>query len=203
MKILSLCDRTGNMVRPWANAGHRCICVDIRHTDHQKGNVEYFGRDVRELDHGEIPFGGDIDICFAFPPCTDLSVSGARWFRKKGLRALSEAIDIFGACVNIVELVGCGFVENPVSVISTHYRKPDYIFDPCDYGDAYRKKTCLWTFGDFIMPVKQPVEPVGKSPIHHMPPGPDRGDLRSITPMGFAQAVFEANVAKQQTELVI
>ena len=61
-------------------------------------------------------------------------------------------------------------LENPVGVLSSYWRKPDHTFDPCDYGgylnpagDAYTKKTCLWTGGGFIMPKKKPVEPVGGS----------------------------------------
>jgi hypothetical protein len=57
-------------------------------------------------------------------------------------------------------------LENPVGVLSSYWRKPDHTFDPCDYGgylnpagDAYTKKTCLWTGGGFIMPGKKPVDP--------------------------------------------
>jgi len=31
MIVLSLCDRTGNMVKPWAEAGTQCVIVDIQH----------------------------------------------------------------------------------------------------------------------------------------------------------------------------
>jgi hypothetical protein len=65
-------------------------------------------------------------------------------------------------------------------------------FDPCDYGDPYTKRTCLW--GNFNTDLKRnSVEPEAKSRIHHMPPGPERGRLRSVTPPGFARAFFEAN----------
>jgi len=91
-------------------------------------------------------------------------------------------------------------IENPVSTLSTYWRKPDYMFDPCDYGryldppgDAYTKKTCLWVGNGFVMPPKKPVPPVEGSKIHRMPPSKDRGYLRSVTPMGFAEAVFQAN----------
>ena len=121
-------------------------------------------------------------------------VEALEWFRRKGLRALSEAIDIFGACVRICEWTGAPWmVENPVSVISSHYRKPDFTFDPCDYGDPWTKKTCLWTGGGFVMPPKRRVEPVLGSIMHRMPPSPDRGHRRSETPKGFANAVFAAN----------
>lgn len=73
-------------------------------------------------------------------------------------------------------------------------------FDPCDYAgypggknDTYTKKTCLWTGGGFIMPPPKLLEPVQGSRMHRLPPSPERANLRSATPMGFARAVFEAN----------
>ena len=91
-------------------------------------------------------------------------------------------------------------IENPVSTISTYWRKPDFTFDPCDYAgypggenDLYTKKTCLWTGGGFIMPPPKRLEPVQGSRMHRLPPSPERANLRSATPMGFARAVFEAN----------
>ena len=193
--VISLCDYTGNMVQPWLDAGYECWIVDTRHEpgehrDPRTWNLVRVGADVRDW----LPPRADYAVAFAFPPCTNLAVSGARWFRHKGLRALSEAIDTFGACVHICEWTGAPWmVENPVSVISSHYRKPDHTFDPCDYGDPWTKKTCLWTGGGFIMPPKRRVDPVMGSIIHHMPPSPDRGHLRSETPIGFARAVFAAN----------
>ena len=80
-----------------------------------------------------------------------------------------------------------------MSVISSHYRKPDYTFDPCDYGDPWTKKTCLWTGNGFVMPPKDRVDPVLGSLIIKMPPSEDRQNLRSETPKGFAEAVFAAN----------
>lgn len=92
-------------------------------------------------------------------------------------------------------------LENPVSTISSYWRKPDFSFNPCDYAgyldhpedEAYTKKTCLWTGGGFRMPLEKPVEPVLGSKMHMLPPSDDRGDLRSVTPEGFARAVFQAN----------
>jgi len=200
--VLSLCDYTGNMVHPWLDAGYECWIVDTRHEpgehrDPGTDNLVRVGADVREW----LPPRVEYAISFAFPPCTHLAVSGARWFRRKGLRALSEAIDTFGACVRLCEWSDAPWmVENPVSVISSHYRKPDFTFDPCDYGDPWTKKTCLWTGGGFIMPPKRRVEPVMGSIIHRMPPSPDRGHLRSVTPMGFAEAVFDANAGAVRTE---
>ena len=98
--VLSLCDFTGVMVRPWAAAGFECICVDIRHEGIlQDGNITYIGADLREW----LPPPRKYAIVFAFPPCTDLAVSGARWFRVKGMGGLANAIDLVEACRRICE----------------------------------------------------------------------------------------------------
>lgn len=179
------------MVRPWADAGFRCYCVDIAHSedsDHQ--NIVKIASDVRDW----LPPRGNIVFAAFFPPCTHLAVSGARWFAGKGLGALRDSVDLFHWSARIAEWCEAPYlIENPVSTISTYWRKPDHTFDPCDYGDPWTKKTCLWTGGGFRMPQKFPVEPTQGSRMHLLPPSDDRADLRSETPPGFARAVFEAN----------
>jgi hypothetical protein len=127
------------------------------------------------------------------PPCTDLAGSGARWWAAKGEKALINALSMVDATFRMVWLCSPAWwvLENPVGRLSRFIGKPRMYFNPCDYGDPYTKKTCLW--GDFVPPKKCPVEPEKKSRIHYMPPSPDRGRLRSITPPGFAKAFFEAN----------
>jgi hypothetical protein len=188
--VISMADYTGNMVAPWVEAGYECWIVDLQHEPgvNRDGLLVRVGIDVLDWLPPMLPWSA----CFAFPPCTDLAVSGARWFQGKGLKRLAKAIEVFGRCVEICEWTGAPwFVENPVSVISTHFRKPDFTFDPCDYGDPYTKKTCLWTGGGFTMPPKTPVIPTDGSKMHLIPPGPDRANLRSETPPGFAKAVFK------------
>ena len=141
-----------------------------------------------------IPPFTEISAAFFFPPCTDVSVSGARWFKDKGIGTLILALRLFEASVRIAEWTKAPYlIENPVSTVSTYWRKPDHNFDPCDYGDPYTKKTCLWTGGGFRMPPKNRVEPTEGSKMWKLPPSENRANLRSETPMGFAQAVFEAN----------
>lgn len=190
--VLSLCDKTGNILKPWAESGlYRCIAVDIQHV----GMIE---RDGTEYTHGDVrtylPPNGVYKFACAFPPCTHLAVSGARWFKSKGLSKLKEAIEIVEACERILEWTQAPyFIENPISTLSSYWREPEYKFDPCDYGDPYTKKTCLWTNGLFKMPVKNRVEPTLGSKMHRLPPSADRSDLRSETPVGFSLAVYEAN----------
>lgn len=78
------------------------------------------------------------------------------------------------------------------------WRKPDHTFQPWYFGDPEQKKTCLWTGGGFVMPeptVRDRPSGVRQS-VWRMAPSPERGDLRSVTPAGFARAVFEANAAQ-------
>jgi hypothetical protein len=197
--VLSLFDYTCNMVAPWAKAGFVCYCVDLKHPsgEGRDGNIVRVGADIREW----LPPYSATKIVFAFPPCTHVAVSGARWFRGKGLGSLIEALQLFEAAVRLAEWTKAPFmIENPVSTVSSYWRRPDYMFDPCDYGqyvdppvDAYTKKTCLWTGNGFVMPKAKGLAPFQKSKMHQLPPSKNRTALRSITPKGFAQAVFESN----------
>lgn len=195
--VLSLCDRTGNMVRPWLEAGHQCVTVDLQS---QAGRHPL--RCHWQVDVLEIPRNLRPAIVFAFPPCTHLASSGARWFRDKGLKTLIHALQIVEACREICENAGSPYmIENPVGTLATYWREPDYTFHPVHYAgyapepeaDEYTKKTCLWTGGGFVMPDRKPGEPTLGSLMHRLPPSEDRADLRSATPLGFAYAVFHAN----------
>lgn len=193
--VVSYCDLTGNMVRPWAEAGYHCLCLDVQHSIRADrverigaGTITYRWADVRSWEPTRSR------IAFAFPPCTDLAGSGARDFATKGLRRFIDALEVVEACRQLcVFSGGAWMLENPVGRLSTAWRKPDHTFDPCDYGDPYTKKTCLWVGGGFVMPPKQRVEPTQGSAMHLLPPSADRANQRSATPMGFARAVFLAN----------
>lgn len=203
--VLSLCDRTGNMVQPWIEAGYEAVTIDMQESNTASPKRHHFVGDVRTWRY---PLRlGRPAIVFAFPPCTDMAVSGARWLKEKGLRALIDSLAIVDACREICEASDAPWmIENPVSTLATYWRKPDHTFHPCHYtafalDDNYTKKTCLWTGGGFVMP---PPAMDGNSPpddrIHKAPPSNERGDIRSTTPMGFARAVFHANshVAESQ-----
>lgn len=195
--VLSMCDRTGVMVEPWLAAGYECWLVDMQHPAgvHRDGRLVRVGGDVTKW----LPPRADYRIVFGFPPCTNLAVSGSRWFVDKGLAGLADAIAVVEAVRDRCEWSGAPWmIENPVGTLSTYWRKPDHAFDPCDFGgwvdgDAYTKRTHLWTGGGFVFPPVRPVEPVQGSLMHRLPPSPERADLRSVTPAGFAAAVFAAN----------
>jgi hypothetical protein len=210
--VISLCDLTGHMVQPWVNAGHEAILVDPQH---ESGSVERLRsggsiirvaatvEDASEM-LGDVLRDDDVLAVFAFPPCTDMAVSGARWFAAK--RAAdpmfqAKAVAVAEQCRTIGRLSGAPwFVENPVSVLSRVFGPATHTFHPADYtawepADNYTKKTCLWAGGGFVMPQPARDASLGAPDdrIHKAPPGPGRENFRSATPLGFARAVFDAN----------
>jgi len=183
--ILDLCGGTGSWSKPYLDAGY-----DVRVVDPQEWGGEGTG-DVRTFKRLEAEVHGIL----CAPPCTHLSGSGARWWEEKGEAAILDALSIVDACLRIVHVHRPQWwaLENPVGRLTDYLGPPVLMFDPCDYGDPYTKRTCLW--GDFTKPKANMVEPVPQSenPIHRMPPGPERARMRSATPPGFARAFFEAN----------
>ena len=204
--VLCLYDKTGNMARPWVEAGYKAILVDLQHPPgvREDGSVTTVGVDIRS---GWLPPREMIDrVAFvaAFPPCDHLAVSGSRWFKGKGLRKLALSIDLFATAAELCEWLDAPYIiENPVSTISSYWRKPDAIFHPHHFTllepeDNYTKTTCLWTGGGFVMPSSCQDFTLGipDDRIHKCAQGPDRQNFRSATPMGFARAVFQANAPK-------
>ena len=193
-RILSLYDRSGHMLEPWRDAGWACTVVDIEET-------RSAGMHAIRADLATWKPSGRYDFVVGFPPCTDLAVSGARWFAEKGPERRQSALMLFDRVFEIARVVQARGViaENPVSVLATERRPPDYTFHPWHYagypggeGDTYPKLTCLWAEGRFRMPPLRAKSPTDNR-IHMCPPGPQRAYLRSLTPRGFARAVFEAN----------
>lgn len=227
MKVLSLYDYTGEAVKPWANAGYDCFCYDIQHENTRetfgKGSISYVNADLHDRDVicriiSEHKTG--VAFVMAFPVCTDMAVSGAAHFASK-LAAnpmfQKDAVKYAMWCADVGEAIGVPyFIENPVSVLATQWRKSDHNFHPFEYGgyipeseaqhptwpeyiaprDAYPKKTCIWSGGGFVMPDKRPVHcPPGYSDQHKKLGGKSlkTKNIRSATPRGFARAVFAAN----------
>jgi len=145
--------------------------------------------DVRLL----CPPEDDVYGILSAPPCTRLAGSGARWWKEAGKSALFEALAAVDASLRMVAICQPHFwcLENPVGRLVHYLGKPKMYFNPCDYGNPWTKKTCLW--GNFNIPVKKPIKPVLGSKMHLLPPSSNRQKLRSITPSGFAEAFYEAN----------
>lgn len=129
------------------------------------------------------------DAVLAFPPCTHLAGSGARWWpakRRDGRQA--EGVRFFMACIEAnAPMVA---VENPVGLMNTIYRKPDCIIQPWQHGHGVTKATCLWLKG---LPVLEPSAIVdGRRPECHMTPGGrNQAKRRSKTYTGVAEAMAD------------
>lgn len=137
------------------------------------------------------------DMMVAFPPCTHLAVSGARWWPAKQAEQ-AQALDFVRALLNapIARIA----LENPVGKISSAIRKPDQIIQPWQFGDEATKTTCLWLKG--LSPLV-PTEIVGKGARHvtkggrslpkwyNLPPSETRARVRSRTFSGIANAMAD------------
>lgn len=208
--VISLCDLTGNFTQPWVDAGYDAILVDPQHgKSTSDGRVTKLAMTVDEaLPHlGNVIRQSRVSFVAGFPPCTDMAVSGARWFeskRKADPMFQAKAVSVAEQCRAIGHLSGAPWlVENPVSVLARVFGKASHTFHPSDFtafepADNYTKKTCLWTGGGFVMPEPRRDASLGApdNRIHFASPGPERANFRSATPMGFARAVFEANRAR-------
>jgi len=137
MNILIACEYSGTVRDAFIKAGHNAQSCDILPSDSKSGK-HWQGRVEQLLAYPRMhPF----DMMIAFPPCTHLAVSGARWFKNKQ-KEQKEAIDFFMllADANIPKIA----IENPVGIMSTKWRKPDQIIQPWAFGHNASKKTCLW-----------------------------------------------------------
>lgn len=181
VRVLVACEFSGVVRDAFAARGHLAISADLLPTE--RAGLHYRG-DVLEYLKWE---GRSFDLLIAHPPCTRLTVAGARWF--KGREAEQEAALAFVRALMDAPIPRIA-LENPVSVISTRIRKPDQIIQPWQYGHGETKKTCLWLKG---LPLLMPTNVVeGRVPrVHHEPPSPDRWKNRSRTYPGIAAAMAE------------
>lgn len=213
--IISLCDLTGAMVEPWVEAGYDAVLVDPQHCRYSNdGRIERLPCTILEAACrlGEIIRGRRVVFVAGFPPCTDVAVSGARWFAAKAEQDRhfqAKAALVAEQCRMVGQISGAPwFFENPVSVFSSIFGAPDYTFHPHEFtgycaDDNYTKATCLWAGGGFVMPDEFKAVGLGEpdNRIHAAAPGPDRANFRSATPKGFARAVFGANAPHLRRQL--
>lgn len=182
MRVLVACEESQEVCKAFRALGHEAYSCDIQECS--GGHPEW------HLQQDVIPLLSEKwDMILAFPPCTNLAVSGARWFEQKREDGRQqEAIDFFMRFVN----ADCEYIaiENPVGIMSTHYRKPDQIIQPWMFGHGETKATCLWLKG---LPPLEPTDIVDgrEQRVWKMTPGPDRAKLRSKTFPGIARAMAE------------
>ena len=201
MNVLIACEESQIVCMAFREKGHRAFSCDIQECSgghpewHIQGDVLpllkntdidgwYFCTMDNVTHHIE-----KWDLIIAFPPCTHLAVSGARYFeqkRKDGRQ--QQGIDFFmeftkADCEKIA-------IENPIGIMSTHYRKPDQIVQPWMFGHGETKATCLWLKN---LPKLEPTNIVDgrEQRIWRMPPGPERAKERSKTYEGIAIAMAD------------
>jgi hypothetical protein len=176
MKVLIACEYSGAVRDAFLARGHEAMSCDLLPTE--KPGPHYQGP-VQNI------LGDGWDLLIAHPPCTHLAVSGARWFKHKQdeqAEALAFVRLLLNAPIPRIAL------ENPISIISSRFRKPDQIIQPWQYGHGETKATCLWLKG---LPPLTPTNIVDgrEARIHKMSPGPDRWKERSRTYQGIADAM--------------
>ncbi len=182
MRILVACEESQAVTIELRRLGHEAYSCDIEPCSggHPEWHLQVDALELLKMQW---------DMILAFPPCTHLSVSGARHFEEKRKDGRQQAaIDFFlrftnADCPRIA-------IENPVGIMSTYYRKPDQIIQPWQFGHGETKKTCLWLKG---LPPLHPTEIVEgrEHRIWRMPPSPDRQKNRAKTFPGIARAMSE------------
>jgi len=183
MLVLIGCEESQAVCKAFRAKGHEAYSCDILPCSggHPEWHIQ---GDVMEAIRSR-----EWDMLIAFPPCTDLAVSGARWFKEKRQSGEQQrSIDFFMRFVNAdVPKIA---IENPVGIMSTIYRKPDQIIQPWQFGHGETKATCLWLAGlPQLIPTNIVEGREGK--VWRMPPGPDRAKLRSKTFPGIAEAMAD------------
>ncbi len=182
MKILVACEMYGRVRDAFRAKGHDAISCDVQ--PDYRNSVYHIQDDVFNI-LGDNSW----DVVIAFPPCTHLSASGARWWpEKRADGRQQDAVDF------VKRLAGWGgpyAIENPVGWLSTAWRKPDQIIQPYWFGDPIKKTTCLWLNR---LPTLTATNVVGHDSgayIHRMSPGPNRARLRAQTFPGVANAMAD------------
>jgi hypothetical protein len=179
VRVLVACEFSGIVREAFRAKGHDAWSCDLEDSEipskfHHKGDV------LKVLDDAW-------DLMIAHPPCTHTALTGARWFKDKKdkqLGALVFASKLWKARIPKICL------ENPYSILSTYIGKANQVIQPFQFGDPYRKRTCLWLKGLPLLK-RTHIETDGESKSHNMPDTKDQAKNRSRTYPGIAQAMAE------------
>lgn len=173
MNVLIACEESQRVCSAFRTQGFNAFSCDVQECS--GGHPEWhILNDVLPLLNGNCSFTtmdgvshdiiGKWDLIIAFPPCTDLASSGARWFKQKIEDGRQQkSIDFFMKFVNCY----CDriAIENPIGIMSSIYKKPSQIIQPYQFGHNARKSTCLWLKGLPLLKPSKIVDPgviVGK-----------------------------------------
>ena len=237
MNVLVACEESQAVTKELRRLGHRAFSCDLQECSgghpewHIQDDVLRIINGYKGKGYGSPWFTTNDgknhdtpekwDLIIAHPPCTDLAVSGARYFARKREDGRQQRSIVFFLEFTVVDCERVA-IENPISIMSTIYRKPDQIIQPWQFGHPVSKKTCLWLKG---LPPLEPtniVEP-GETDSHGFTNGsalqmardengkilswndPRTAKERSKTFPGIAQAMAEqwAGEAKTQEEMII
>jgi hypothetical protein len=188
MKVLVACEESQAVTTAFRLRGHEAYSCDL--LECSGGHPEW------HIQGDVLPvLQQDWDMVIAFPPCTDLAVSGARWFAEKRADGRQQASIAF-----FMQFANCACprvaIENPVSIMSSLWRKPDQIIQPWQFGHPEQKTTCLWLrWLPPLTPTNNVKEAMLALPkrererLHYLSPSPERARLRSKTFPGVAEAM--------------
>ena len=134
MKILIGCEESGRVREAFRGVGHDAWSCDLLPCTENPSKY-HIQDDLLKVIKSE-----KWDMIIAFPPCTHLAISGAKYFPEKIADGRQQAaIDFVEAiwdadCPKIA-------IENPVGVLSTKSKlgKPSYI-QPYWFGEKQRKE---------------------------------------------------------------
>lgn len=180
LRVLVACEYSGRVRDAFRARGHYAMSADLLPTERPGPHHQGDAREILDLGW---------DLLVAFPPCTDLCVSGARWWPEKradGRQAASIDLFMSFAKAPVPHIA----IENPIGLMSSEWRQPDQIIQPWQFGHGETKATCLWLKR---LPCLRPTSIVEgrEARIHRLPPSEDRAKLRSLTYQGVADAMAE------------
>jgi hypothetical protein len=182
VKVLIGGEYSGKMRDAFIERGHDALSCDLLPSEvpgpHYQGDV---------FDVIDYPW----DLGIFHPECTHTAVSGARHFEAKwndGRQAC--AVSFFMRLVRRSEHIPKRAIEQPISIMSSLFRKPDCIVQPWQHGHGETKATCFWLWG---LPPLAPTNIVEgrEGRVWKMPPSPDRWKERSRTFDGIAIAAAD------------
>lgn len=188
-RILIACEESQAVTKAFRKLGYDAFSCDLLPCS--GGHPEWhFQEDIFEVIKREPKF----DLMIAFPPCTDLAVSGARHFERKisdgsQQKSIQFFMDIINADVDKIA------VENPIGIMSGKYRKPDQIIQPWMFGDKAQKSTCIWLKN---LPKLQPTDIVEKGEFFEFTS--KKGEKKRM-PMWYYKALQEAKTPEQRRTL--
>lgn len=133
MKVAVLFESSGIVRDAFIRHGHSAISFDLLPSESSRG--PHIQGDLTEYDFT------DYELVISHPPCTHLSVSGARWFKYKSLEQ-EQSLALIRWLMDMK--VKRWAIENPISVISSKIRPPDQIVQPWQFGHGEVKATCFW-----------------------------------------------------------